>query len=64
MATIDVLALIKQGYLSPKQKNHLKQKLRKKRSDLEKAITRVKQALEALGARAPRKKTKRRRGKR
>jgi hypothetical protein len=65
MAVINVLELIRRGSLTNEQKNHLRQKLREKRNNLRRAIENCERALEALGGRAKRKKTaKRRRSKR
>jgi ferritin-like metal-binding protein YciE len=62
MATIDLLAVLKRGGLSKKQRDELKGRLRQRRIELEKAITAVERALEALGEKPKRKKTAKRRG--
>jgi hypothetical protein len=61
MATIDVLALIRQGGLSKEQRDHLKERLRKKRNELKKAMMAIERGLAALGEKPKRKKTAKRR---
>jgi hypothetical protein len=64
MAVINVLELIKRGGLTKQQKDHLKQRLRSRMSELERAIKAVERGLAALGEKPKRKKIAKRRGRR